>query len=218
MRAHASVTGCRATSWVMRPARSSAMIERTTTPAARSSRTPMRRRTSNSSSVTPIAAPRPARSSEARSNTIASQPICRSKLAANRPPTDPPMIRARAGIGECCSQLGAQRNARRQLPGFRCAPSGLPALQLKNLATASTASGFSRCTRCPAPLNTLMSACGRNLRQVSVCCTGMSLSSSPHTIKRRHLDAMQVAHEFRVGGMLPQQPRHAWSPRDNARR
>jgi hypothetical protein len=50
---------------------------------------------SNSSSVTPMAAPRPARSSLARSKTILSQPIARSRFTAKSPPTDPPMTIAR---------------------------------------------------------------------------------------------------------------------------
>src|SRR4051812_10698160 len=40
-------------------------------------------------------APRPASSSELRSNTMASHPMLRSMLAANNPPTEPPMMMAR---------------------------------------------------------------------------------------------------------------------------
>ena len=40
-------------------------------------------------------APRPASSSALRSNTVVSQPMLRSMLAANSPPTEPPMISAR---------------------------------------------------------------------------------------------------------------------------
>ena len=40
-------------------------------------------------------APRPDNSSALRSNTVASQPMLRSMLAANRPPTEPPMMSAR---------------------------------------------------------------------------------------------------------------------------
>src|SRR3954451_8472591 len=41
-----------------------------------------------------IPAPRPDSSSGLRSNTVASQPMLRSMFAANRPPTEPPMMSA----------------------------------------------------------------------------------------------------------------------------
>src|SRR5437764_2655871 len=40
-------------------------------------------------------APRPDNSSALRSNTVASQPMLRSMFAANKPPTEPPMMSAR---------------------------------------------------------------------------------------------------------------------------
>src|SRR5262245_32288394 len=50
--------------------------------------------TSCSAGCVPMPAPRPARSSTARSNRSISQPIRPSMCAANSPPTEPPMINA----------------------------------------------------------------------------------------------------------------------------
>src|SRR6185436_11209601 len=65
-------------------------------------------------------APRPVNGSALRSNTVASQPMLRSMLAANKPPTEPPMMRTR-GMMASLARDGVERgkNIRRKagLPG-----------------------------------------------------------------------------------------------------
>src|SRR4051794_21249514 len=56
---------------------------------------PSRRVTSCNCGCVLMPAPRPVSSSALRSNTSASQPMLRNMLAANRPPTEPPMMSAR---------------------------------------------------------------------------------------------------------------------------
>src|SRR6266496_1107852 len=55
---------------------------------------PSRRVTSCNCGCVLMPAPRPVSFSALRSNTVASQPMLRSMLAANSPPTDPPIISA----------------------------------------------------------------------------------------------------------------------------
>src|SRR6476620_2849822 len=56
---------------------------------------PTRWRISMSCGCVLMPAPRPVRSSALRSNTVTSQPACRSRFAASSPPSDPPITRAR---------------------------------------------------------------------------------------------------------------------------
>src|SRR6185503_9365782 len=61
---------------------------------------PSRRMTANSSTCVPMPTPRLARSPLERSNTVTSQPAWRSNRPANNPPSEPPMISARAIAGQ----------------------------------------------------------------------------------------------------------------------
>src|SRR5437667_4312854 len=65
------------------------------TPIDSSKSTPTRRNTSMSCGCVLSPAPRPVRSSGLRSNTRASQPALRRRCAANSPPSEPPITRAR---------------------------------------------------------------------------------------------------------------------------
>src|SRR6476646_1311350 len=56
--------------------------------------------TANSSTCVPMPTPRLARSPLERSNTVTSQPAGRSRSPANNPPSEPPMISARAMAGQ----------------------------------------------------------------------------------------------------------------------
>src|SRR5262245_25168869 len=65
------------------------------TPIDSSKSTPRRRKMSMSCGCVLRPAPRPARSSGLRSKTTASQPTLRRRRAANSPPSEPPITRAR---------------------------------------------------------------------------------------------------------------------------
>ena len=79
------------------PDSSSRILDRTRAMAVRPSSIPALLRTVASSPRVPRPAPRPLRSAAERSKTPTSQPMDRSKFAANKPPSDPPMISARGG-------------------------------------------------------------------------------------------------------------------------
>src|SRR6516165_2945143 len=84
--------GC---SRMMLPARSRQMTFGTAMPMVSSNAMPARRRTEMSCGWVPSPTPRLVRSSALRSNTAACQPTRRSRLAANNPPSDPPITSAR---------------------------------------------------------------------------------------------------------------------------
>src|SRR5262249_54692906 len=107
----------------------------TFTPIDSSKSMPTRRSTSISGWWVLRPAPRPVRSSGLRSKTVTSQPTERSRCAANSPPSEPPITRARRWAmrsGDACARSG-------HCPGHGVVAGAIVAVALRRVAVEQRA-------------------------------------------------------------------------------
>jgi hypothetical protein len=94
----------------------------------------------------------------------------------------------------------------------------VPDHQLRNLEIASTVSGLSDCTICPAPLTIMTSEFGINFAPDLRLLNGNEPVFVSPDDECGHLHAVQMTGKFVVRWMFPEQSRRRWLIRDNVRR